>query len=177
MTVLALFSLVLAGCFPGVGNLQSYVDVEDGYEFLYPQGWIEVIVEDASPGVDVVFRDLIEQTENLSLIISDVPPGQTLSELGDPSAVGYRFFQQVKNDPQQKKELEFLRAESLKKDNDTYYILEYQTKLADQQERHNLASVTIKGGRLFTFNLSTPQSRWQKVQQLSDIVVKSFSVS
>jgi len=48
-------------------GLQSYVDSTDGYQFLYPNGWVPVEVTN---GPDVVFRDLIEYSENLSVAIA-----------------------------------------------------------------------------------------------------------
>ena len=64
---------IISSCSAGVSGLQSYVNTAQGYEFLYPNGWIPVDVKNASPGVDLVFRDLIERGENLSVVISDVP--------------------------------------------------------------------------------------------------------
>jgi photosystem II oxygen-evolving enhancer protein 2 len=59
-------------CSPRVGNLKSYVNYQQGYGFYYPNGWIPVDVKNASKGVDTVFRDFIERSENLSVIISFV---------------------------------------------------------------------------------------------------------
>ena len=58
-----------------------------------------------------------------------------------------------------------------------YYLLEYRVKLAGDKYRHNLASVATKNGKLYTFNISSTESRWQKVQELFTKVAKSFSVS
>jgi hypothetical protein len=38
------------------------------------------------------------------------------------------------------------------------------------------ASVTIRQGRLFTFNISTNQTRWSTVHQLFETMVNSFTV-
>ena len=51
---LVAIALTLTGCISVGGGLQSFVDTTDGYEFLYPNGWIEVKVSD---GPDVVFHD------------------------------------------------------------------------------------------------------------------------
>jgi len=40
-----------------------------------------------SNGPDVVFHDLIETTENVSVVFSPVPQGKTLAELGTPGEV------------------------------------------------------------------------------------------
>ncbi|MFM6347195.1 MAG: photosystem II reaction center PsbP, partial [Dolichospermum sp.] len=47
-------------------GLKSFVDSADGYQFNYPNGWLQVKVAD---GPDVVFHDLIEVSENISVII------------------------------------------------------------------------------------------------------------
>ena len=173
--LLIIFTLSLSACASGVSGLTSYADTLNGYEFLYPNGWTQVNVKEAS-GVSVVFRDIIERTENLSVVISDVPQEKSLAELGSPSEVGYRFLQKVNQDPQVNREADFLSAEAIEKNDQTYYILEYQVKIPNNQERHNIASIAVNNGKLFTFNLSTNQSRWNKVQQTFKAIVKSFSI-
>ena len=53
---------------------------------------------------------------------------------------------------------------------------EYEVKFADGRERHNLASVAVNRGKLFTMNISTTQQRWQKVNDKFQQVINSFSV-
>jgi len=62
--LLVVLSLSLTGCASAASGLKSYVDSTDGYEF-YP-GWLPVKV---SNGPDVVFHDLIETTENVSVVV------------------------------------------------------------------------------------------------------------
>ncbi len=174
--LLVILSLTIYGCSTGISGLQSYVAPTEGYEFLYPNGWISVDVRDSSEGVSVVFQDLVERTENLSVVISSVPENKTLTDLGTPSEVGYRFMEKANQDPNSKRQAELIKAESREADGKLYYILEYQVKLPDNQERHNVASVAVSRGKLFTFNLSTPQSRWSKVEQLFNVAANSFSV-
>ncbi|MCW6036784.1 photosystem II reaction center PsbP family protein [Spirulina subsalsa FACHB-351] len=172
---LSVILVLLTACTAGVGNLQTYVSANQGYEFKYPNGWVQVMVEDASEGVDVVFRDIVEQSENLSLIISDVPPDKTLSELGTPSEVGYRFLK-VTNQKNLEREVELISAELEKNEGNVYYILEYAVTFANQQKRHNIASVAVSQGQLFTFNLSTVERRWPQVKGVFNAVVRSFMV-
>ncbi|NES80421.1 MAG: photosystem II oxygen evolving complex protein PsbP [Moorea sp. SIO2B7] len=176
VTLVLILSLSLFGCSTGISGLQSYVDNTDGYKFLYPNGWIPVDVQEASEGVDVVFRDLVERTENLSVIISSVPENKTLESLGTPSEVGYRFLKSANAEPNSERQTEFITAQSHEVNGQTYYILEYEVKLPNNQERHNIASVAVSRGKLFTFNLSTSQSRWQTVEKLFNVVVNSFSI-
>lgn len=175
--LLIVISLMVSSCSTGVSGLQSYVNTSKGYEFLYPNGWIPVnLGTSARKTVDVVFRDLVERTENLSVIINDVPEGKTLEDLGDPSEVGYRLLKAINNNPDIDKKAEFIRAESRQNKDKTYYLLEYEENLPDQEERHNIASVSVSRGKIFTFSLSTPQRRWDTVKDSFEVAAKSFTV-
>ncbi len=174
--LLICLTTLIASCSAGVSGLQSYVNTAQGYEFLYPNGWIPVDVKNATPGVDVVFRDLIERGENLSVIISDVPSDKTLEDLGTPTDIGYRFFKAVNNSPELNREADFITAESRQVNNKTYYLLEYEVKTPEQPARHNIATVAVSRGKLFTFNLSTSEKRWNQVKDTLTIAAKSFTI-
>jgi photosystem II oxygen-evolving enhancer protein 2 len=176
-SILIILSVSLFGCSIGVSGLQSYVDATDGYEFLYPNGWIAVDIKDASKGVDVVFRDLVQRSENLSVIISEVDKEQNLEDLGTPTEVGYRFMQMVNNSPNAGREAELVNAQRREANAKNYYILEYEVNLPNNQARHNLASVVVDKGKLFTFNISTTENRWRTVKDLFKLVANSFTVS
>ncbi|MUL35603.1 photosystem II reaction center PsbP [Gloeocapsopsis dulcis] len=171
--LLIAISVTLTSCTSAVSGLKSYVDSTDGYEFLYPNGWVPVNV---SNGPDVVLHDLIETTENVSVVISDVPQGKTLADLGNPSEVGYKLGKSAIAPVDSGREAELVNAAKLETDTKTYYLLEYTVKLPNQQQRHNLASVAVSRGKLFTFNASTPERRWTKGKPTLDVVVKSFTV-
>lgn len=172
--LLVVLSLSLSGCASAVSGLKSYVDSTDGYEFFYPNGWLPVKVLD---GPDVVLHDLIETTENVSVVISPVPEGKTLAELGTPGEIGYKLGKSAIAPADSGREAELVAAGELQRLGKTYYLLEYAVKLPSGQQRHNLASVAISRGKLFTFNASTPEQRWQKVHNVFEAVVKSFTVS
>jgi photosystem II oxygen-evolving enhancer protein 2 len=178
VTLLAIISLNLASCSTaiGVGGLQKYDVPEKGYQFLYPNGWIPVDVKNASTGVDVVYHDLIQKTENLSVIVSPIAANKTLTDIGTPSEVGYRFLKQVNNDPNANLEADLIKAESQEKNGKTYYILEYKSTLPTQGERHNIASVAVSRGKLYTFSVASEEKRWDKQQDLFEFVTQSFSV-
>ena len=171
--LLVISSLTISGCVAtATAGLQPYVDSYKGFEFLYPNGWMEVKVNN---GPDVVFRDLIEQTENVSVIISKIEGDKTLADLGSPSEVGYKLSKNAIAPPDSGRTAELVNAEPLEKGDKTYYLLEYAVKLPSQ-ERHNLASVAISRGKLFTLNLSTTEARWQKNKDKFERVAKTFSV-
>lgn len=170
---LVILSLSLSGCVSVASGLKSYVDSIDGYEFLYPVGWLPVKVSD---GPDVVLHDLIETTENVSVVISPIPEGKTLAELGTPGEVGYKLGKNAIAPPDSGRVAELVSAGQQEFDGNIYYILEYAVKLPNQQQRHNLASVAVSHGKLFTFNASTPEQRWHKVESVFQAVIKSFKV-
>ncbi|GAB4319272.1 photosystem II reaction center PsbP [Leptodesmis sp.] len=172
--VFMVISLSLQGCIPGgVTGFNSFVDATDGYQFLYPNGWLQVKVSD---GPDVVFHDLIEQTENVSVVINPVDSGKTLKDLGQPGEVGYKLSKSAIAPPGSGREAELVNAEAREVGDKTYYLLEYAVKLSDNRQRHNLASVAVSRGKLYTFNASTPEARWEKMKDILEQSVKSFSV-
>lgn len=173
VVVLLMVSLSLQGCVVGVTGFKSFVDATDGYQFLYPNGWLEIKVSD---GPDVVFHDIIEQTENVSVVINPVAGKKSLRDLGDPGEVGYKLSKSAIAPPDSGRQAELVNAESRESGDKLYYLLEYAVKLADGQERHNLASVAVSRGKLYTFNASTPEVRWEKMKDKLEQAVNSFSV-
>lgn len=170
--ILMVLTLTLTSCVSAGAGFQSYVDSTDGYQFLYPNGWVSVNVNN---GPDVVFRDLIEETENVSLVISPVSKDKQLTDIGTPTDVGYQLSKNAIAPPGSGREAELVSAESREVNGKTYYLLEYAVTLPNQK-RHDFASVVISRGKLFTFNLSTTENRFSKLQDLFKQVVKSFSV-
>ena len=167
---LIVLSLTLQSCVSTAAGLKSYVNSYKGYEFLYPNGWLPVKVADA----DLVLHDIVEETENASVIISDVADGKTLEQLGTPSEVGYRLSKSTIA-PAVGRSVELVDAQARQSGDETYYLLEYVATLPSQT-RHNLASVVIRRGQLYTFNLSTTEKRWEKAEDKFRKVVKSFTV-
>lgn len=170
--LLVVLSLTLTGCLGGVVGLKSYINSYDGYQFLYPNGWIPY---NASNGPSVVLHDLIEESENVSVVISPLETSKTLSDLGTPGEVGYKLSKSAIATPGSGREAELVNAEAREGGGKIYYLLEYIVKLPTQS-RHNLASVVISRGKLYTFNASTTEKRWTKVKNQFQEIVDSFSV-
>lgn len=171
--------LVFSLCLTNIGTataaaLNSYIDSTDGYQFLYPTGWVEV---DINNGPDVVFHDFIETTENVSVVMSPVPSNQTLTELGTPTEVGYKLGKNALAPEGSNRTAELVNAEQTQgEDGKTYYLLEYLVNFPNNRERHNLASVAVSRGKLFTFNASVPQRRWNRMKRMIKDSVGSFRV-
>lgn len=138
---------------------------------MYPNGWTEVQVPGAA---DVVFHDIVNERENVSVVISDVPEGKTLQDLGSPTEVGYKLSKSI-NAMAGDREVELVNAQQIDAGEKTYYILEYVADLPSGV-RHNLASVIVRRGRLFTFNASVQEARWERVKNLIKQSVASFKV-
>ncbi|MBD2497608.1 photosystem II reaction center PsbP [Nostoc sp. FACHB-280] len=176
IAIICLLMLSFSLSHPGVAaaaGFKSYVDTADGYQFLYPNGWLPVKVAN---GPDVVFHDLIEISENVSVVISPVPEGKTLKELGAPTEVGYKLGKAALAPSDSGRTAELVDAREKDTEGKTYYILEYLVKLPNNQQRHNIASVAVSRGKLFTFNASIPEKRWTKVKRTMENVVDSFTV-
>ncbi|MGB7522383.1 MAG: photosystem II reaction center PsbP [Spirulinaceae cyanobacterium] len=174
--ILIILSLSLSSCNSAVSGLKSYVDATQGYEFLYPNGWIYVDIGGVRKGVKVVFQDLIEKTENLSVVASEVSQDKTLKDLGTPTEVGYSLLKSAIAPDGSKRQADLVGAEIKDAPTQTYYTLEYEVKLPDGRERHNLASVAISRGQLFTFNVSVPETHWGRLEKRLEAVVDSFTV-
>lgn len=165
-------TLTLQGCVSPDSGLRSFADNIDGYEFLYPNGWISV---QGASGADVVFRDLIEETENVSVVVSPVSSDRNLTDLGDPTAVANTLLQVAIAPPQSGVKAALISAAARQEDDKTYYKLDYQVELPIGN-RHNLATVVVRRGKLFTLNISAPENRWERVEPLFQQVADSFSV-
>ncbi|GER40142.1 oxygen-evolving enhancer protein 2, partial [Striga asiatica] len=75
-------------------------DRKDGYNFLYPFGWQEVIVQ----GQDKVFKDVIEPLESVS--VNMIPTAkQDVREFGPPKEVAETLIKNVLASPSQKTKL------------------------------------------------------------------------
>lgn len=96
--------------------------------------------------------------------------------MGTPGEVGYKLGKNAIAPPDSGREAELVSAGKLEHSGKTYYLLEYAVKLPNQQQRHNLASVAVSRGKLFTFNASTTEQRWQKAHQMLEGAAKSFTV-
>ncbi len=173
----AVVSLTLQGCSAGVlGGLNGYTDSLDGYKFLYPTGWTQVKNLSENSGLDILFHDIIEQTENISVVINPTPGKRTLTELGTPTEVGYQLGKSAIAPEGSGRVAELVNAEAGQVGDRVYYLLEYLVKLSNGVERHNISSAVVYRGNLYTLNASTPEVRWEKMKDILVQSVKSFTV-
>jgi photosystem II oxygen-evolving enhancer protein 2 len=180
LVALMVLSFTLSGCVSGASGLKAYVDSLDGYQFLYPNGWVPVQV---SSGADVVFHDLIQTTENVSVVVSSVSGGKALADLGTPEELGQKLAKTM-IPANSSWTAEMVGAIANQVGNQTYYNFEYLIRRPDAaqpgeasfQERHQLASVAVSRNKLYTLSLSAPEDRWPRIESLFRQVASSFSV-
>ncbi|MFN7898475.1 MAG: photosystem II reaction center PsbP [Synechococcaceae cyanobacterium] len=167
-----LLGVALLGCSAAAAGLNSYQSPDGRYAFLYPTGWTRVQV---SGGPKVVFHDLINSDETLSLVISEVSADSDLEALGSAVAVGEKLRRSVIAPAGSGRDAELVEAHEREQGGRTYYDLEYSVRLSDR-ERHELATAVVDRGRLYTFAASTNAVRWPRVKELFERVITSFNL-
>ncbi len=167
-----MLALLLVACSAAAAGLNSFQSPDGRYAFLYPTGWSRVQV---SGGPQVVFHDLINSDETLSLVISEVNPTNDLEKLGSAVAVGEQLRRTVIAPEGSGRAAELVEASERQEGPRIFYDLEYAVHL-DDRDRHELATVVLDRGRLYTFAASTNEIRWPKVKEMFHQVVTSFTL-
>ena len=160
--------LTLGACSTGgTAGLEPFKSQDGRYGFLFPTGWTRVTVDN---GPEVVYHDLINSDETLSLVISKLDNEVNLEDLGGADAVGQRLFgANNTNTP-----IELIEAEDRKVDDHNFYDFEYSIK-SENNSRHEFATVVIDRGYLYTFAASSSEQRWSKMKDIYKRVVSSFT--
>ena len=167
-----LLCLVISGCGSGLNaGLEAFQSPDGRYAFFYPTGWTRVKVDG---GPEIIYHDLINSNETLSLVISDVNKDVELEQLGTPLEVGQTLIDKVIAPEGSGRTVELINANKRDNSNHIFYDLEYELNLNDQN-RHELATVVIDRGTLYTFAVGTNQERWNKVDKLFANVIQSFN--
>ncbi len=165
-----LFSLV--ACSPSItAGLEAFQSSDGRYGFFYPTGWTRIAIKG---GPEVVFHDMINSDETLSLVVSEVSSDIELEKIGTPLEVGERLMNDLLAPDGGGRQAELIDAESREVDGRTFYDIEYLIHLP-QKDRHELATVIVDHGSLFTFAAGTNDARWNKVEELFKRVITSFS--
>lgn len=173
LLVCGILTMVLGACAAGpTAGLQSYQSPDGRFAFLYPTGWTQVQV---SNGPRVVFHDLIHSDETVSLMVNKVDENNDLTELGSAVAVGERLRREVIATAGSGRTAELVEAQEREMNGHTFYDLEYAVHLEDR-DRHELATVVVDRGRLYTLATSVNEDRWEKVDDLCGRVVRSLNL-
>jgi len=163
---------LLSACGSGLSaGLEAYQSPDGRYGFFYPTGWTRVKVDG---GPEIIYHDLINSNETLSLVVSDVNKDVELDQLGTPSEVGQTLIDKVIAPEGSGRTVKLLNANQREDEKHVFYDLEYELNL-NEQDRHELATVVIDRGSLYTFAVGTNEERWNKVEKMFKNVVESFN--
>ncbi len=176
-SVRAFLSIVLVLCLGscsagGSAGLEPFQSPDGRYGFLFPTGWTRVQV---SEGPVVVFHDLINSDETLSLVVSEVSNEVDLENIGSSDEIGQKLFDQVVSSQDTSRKIELIETKKRESSGHIFYDLEYSLSLPERT-RHELATITLDRGYLYTFAASTNENRWPKVQGLFERVINSFTI-
>ncbi|KAH7677998.1 photosystem II oxygen-evolving enhancer protein 2 [Dioscorea alata] len=144
----------------------AVTDRKDGYSFLYPFGWQEVVIQ----GQDKVFKDVIEPLESVSVNTVATSKGD-IRDLGSPQEVAETLIKKVLAPPSQKTKL--VEASEHDVDGKTYYTFEFIAQ-APNFTRHALGTVTIGNGKFYTLTTGANERRWEKMKDKLHTVIDSF---
>ena len=160
--------LTLGACSTGgASGLEPFKSQDGKYGFLFPTGWTRVAVDN---GPEVVYHDLINSDETLSLVISKLENDVDLNDLGGADAVGERLFGENNGE----NPIQLIEASERKVDDRKFYDLEYAVNL-ENNSRHEFATVVVDRGYLYTLAASSSEQRWSKMQDVYKRVVSSFT--
>ena len=163
---------LLSACSGGLSaGLEAYQSPDGRYGFFYPTGWTRVKVDG---GPEIIYHDLINSNETLSLVVSDVNKDVKLDQLGTPSEVGQTLIDKVIAPEGSGRSVKLLNANQREDEKHVFYDLEYELNL-NEQDRHELATVVIDRGSLYTFAVGTNEERWNKVEKMFNKVIESFN--
>ena len=170
--LLIILCFTLSACGGGLNaGLEAYQSPDGRYGFLYPTGWTRVKVDG---GPEIIYHDLINSNETLSLVVSDVNKEVDLEQLGGPNEVGQTLIDKVIAPEGSGRSVKLVDAKKRESSNHIFYDLEYQLNL-NEQDRHELATVVIDRGTLYTFAVGTNEDRWSKVNGMFNNVIESFN--
>ena len=167
-----LLCFLVSSCGAGLNaGLEAYQSPDGRYTFFYPTGWTRVKVDG---GPEIIYHDLINSNETLSLVVSDVKKDVELEQLGTPNQVGQTLIDKVIAPEGSGRKVNLINANQRESSNHVFYDLEYELNL-NEQDRHELATVVIDRGSLYTFAVGTNEERWNKVEKMFKNVIESFN--
>ena len=167
LLVIALVFTLGACSTGGASGLEPFQSQDGRYGFLFPTGWTRVTVDN---GPEVVYHDLINSDETLSLVISKLENTVDLEDLGGAEAVGEKLFGEKDNT----NPIQLIDAKEREVKGHKFYDLEYSVNLEDKS-RHEIATVVVDRGYLYTLAASSSEQRWSKMQDIYNRVVSSFT--
>ena len=97
-----------------------------------------------------------------------------MEKLGGPRSVGERLINEVFSTDEVGREADLIEAHEREAGNHTFYDIEYTIHLPNR-DRHELATVVIDNGSLYTLAASTNENRWPRVKSLFERIIPSMT--
>lgn len=144
-------------------------DVQDNYQVFYPTGWTEVSVD----GQDVVYKDVIEPLESMSVSIAPTQR-ESIAEVGSKDEVAAQLVERALTSPNQQTQL-VGTSERKDKNGNTYYTFEYVSQ-GRGYTRHGISTVTVNGGKFYTMATGASERRWKKMEKKLRLMADSFTL-
>ncbi|XP_038890216.1 psbP-like protein 1, chloroplastic isoform X2 [Benincasa hispida] len=147
----------------------SVSDKKDGYSFVYPFGWQEVVID----GQDKVFKDVIEPLESVS--VNMIPTSkEDIRDFGSPQQVAETLIKKVLAPSNQRTKL--IEASEHDVNGKAYYTFEFVAQ-APNYTRHALSTIVVANGKFYTLTTGANERRWEKMKDKLRTVVDSFTIS
>lgn len=144
------------------GNLERFQDTNRGVSILAPSGWNKF---DGEVGAyDIKWQDLVDKNENVK--ISSTPVKSTTTSI---SALG-EDVQKIGENLAATRNAKLIKSEERLTDGILFYVFEF----AINDGTHQLLSLSVHKGRIWSLDVSTSEKRWPKRQELYYNVVGSF---
>lgn len=144
------------------GLLEKFADTQRGLSILAPSGWNKF--EGEVGAYDIKWQDLVDQKENVK--ISSTPVKSTtvsISALGeDVQAIGSNLAA--------KRNAKLMKAEERLTDGILFYVFEF----AINDGTHQLLSLCVSKGKIWSLDANTTEKRWPKREELYNNIIGSF---
>lgn len=150
-------------------GFNPFEDLNDGYKFLYPFGWQEVAVT----GADVVFKDIVEPLESVSVTLTKTEK-QDITEFGEIDEVAEALARNVLTTPSQ--EVKLIATNKRELNGRNYYEFEF-TAATPRYTRHQLAVVAAANDTFYTLTTGSNEKRWGKVKDRLQTTIRSFTLT
>ena len=153
-----LFKLIRLFCV----QQERFQDGSRGLSLLAPSGWNKF---DGEVGAyDLKWQDLVDQTENIKISSTPVKSTTTsISALGDD-------VQEIGKKLAAKRDAKLIKAEERLTDGLLFYVFEF----ALNDGTHQLLSLSVNKGKIWSLDANTTEKRWAKRADLYYNVVGSF---
>uniref|UniRef100_A0A0F7GYB8 PsbP-like protein 2 n=1 Tax=Masdevallia picturata TaxID=125444 RepID=A0A0F7GYB8_9ASPA len=152
----------------GRDKYKSFVDVTDGYSYVYPSDWRDFDFL----GHDSAFKDRIAALQHVR--VGFIPTTKNdVHDLGPMEEVIFDLVTNVYSAPNQKPTIFDMQERTI--DGKNYWTFEYELQ-SSGYARTAFATIAIGNGRYYTLVVGANQRRWSRLRDLLKVVADSFKI-